>query len=229
MSISNKEERAPHLIKIQNDEYHPLFYDWTFYYLIPNRMNSTNNDWNSYLKKLHDFSTFEDFWAILNSIEPSSKLQKGCRYYVFKKPIQPLWEDPGNTGGHEISIHYHFSQIKPDQKSIRTFQNSNNISNEIHNKAQEKWKKLIIAVLCNKDEYFHAKELINGIEFTCRANAIKVGIWTKPTTEEQFESLKNDLLNILEYNEKEEEFKTEVIAIEKEKDETRQINKKKDS
>lgn len=218
--LNSNKEKPPHLIHIKNGEYHQLHCDWSFYYLIPNKINSSNKNWNSYLKKLHDFNTFEDFWAIINSIEPASKLQKGCRYYIFKKSIQPLWEDAENTGGREISVQYRLPQIKQDQKNRHSSPDLINISKEIHTKAQEKWKKLVIAVLCNKEEYFHEKDFINGIEFNCRANAIKVGIWTKPIKEMQYESLKMNLLNILEYNENEDEiFKTEVIALEEDREE----------
>ena len=229
MSSSNK-ERAQHIIKIKNEDYHQLYCDWTFYYLIPNKIDSTNKNWNSYLKKLHDFSTFEDFWAIVNSVEQPSNLKKGCRYYIFKKNIQPLWEDQQNTGGRDISRQYQLPQFRQDSKNRQPKPESNQPSNEILIKAQEKWKKLVIAVLCNRDEYFHEKDLINGVEFTCRANAIKVGIWTKPITEQQFESLKTDLLSILEYNEAEnEQFKTELITVEEEKESIHQTNKKLES
>lgn len=221
MSSSNK-EKAPHIIKLKKDEYHQLYCDWTFYYLIPNKINSQNKNWDSYLKKLHDFSTFEDFWAIVNSIEAPSELQKGCRYYIFKKNIQPLWEDQQNTGGREISIQYHF----PRRSTPEFF----NLLKGVHAKSHQKWIKLVTAVLSNSEEYFHEKESINGVEFTCRANAIKVGIWTKPIAEKQYESLRVDLLKLLEFNETEnEEYKTEVITLEEEKEEMHQTNKKSES
>ncbi|OHT01136.1 Eukaryotic initiation factor 4E family protein [Tritrichomonas foetus] len=225
---AKKDEKPPHLFKFK-DNFHELFNDWTFYYLIPNRLNSKTPNWNSYLKKLHDFGTFEDFWAIINSIEPAGQLQKGCRYYIFKKDIRPLWEDEKNTGGREISIQYNLPP-EPKGKHFHNNQPTPHYAEylkklePIQTMAQEKWIELSVAILCNKSNYFVHNEFINGIEFNVRAKAIKVGIWTKPVTEEQFEQIKNDLIKILKFGDHpdQEEFWTEVIMLEKEKEAMRQ-------
>ncbi|OHT03016.1 Eukaryotic initiation factor 4E family protein [Tritrichomonas foetus] len=185
-------------------EFHQLNSNWTFYYLIPNRLNAERTvNWKTYLKILHDFNTFEDFWAIVDSIEPPSRLQKGCRYYIFKKGIEPLWEDPKNNGGKEISIEYRLPSFT-NNKDKRGKNNHEQIEKiqqqkEIMKKCQDKWIDLCMAVFCNHPNYFKATDKINGIEYNCRAGIIKVGIWTKQIDEKDFTSIKDDLHRVMEY------------------------------
>ncbi|KAK8846299.1 hypothetical protein M9Y10_020306 [Tritrichomonas musculus] len=197
MSTSN-DNKPPSLLKktIKKNEMKQV---WTFYYLIPAKYNADKNvDWKNYLNILHDFNTFEDFWAIIASIEPAWKLQKGCRYYIFKKGIEPLWEDKANLGGKEISIEFKHPQKQGDQKQRRA---DNQELNKIQKACEEKWIRLCASVFCNNEKYFKNIDKINGIEFNIRAQIIKVGIWTEKVTDEEFHQLVHDLHEIMEYKE----------------------------
>ncbi len=46
----------------------------------------------------------EDFWRLYNNVLVPSKLKVGCTYNLFKKEIQPRWEDPGNAKGARVAI-----------------------------------------------------------------------------------------------------------------------------
>jgi len=74
---------------------HPLQNDWTLWYY----KNDRTKSWEMNLKEVITFSTVEDFWALYNHIEKVSRLEKGCDYSLFKKGIQPAWEDPANEKG----------------------------------------------------------------------------------------------------------------------------------
>ena len=39
----------------------------------------------------------EAFWNVVVSLRPVEKLPSGSTLYLFKKGIQPMWEDPQNT------------------------------------------------------------------------------------------------------------------------------------
>ena len=198
--MSSSNERKPTcLFKDKNKEPHMMKCDWTFYYLIPAKYNADKNvDWKNYLNPLHDFNTFEDFWAIIASIEPAWKLQKGCRYYIFKKGIEPLWEDERNLGGKEISIEYKHPQKAGDPKQRR---NDMQELSKIQKSCEEKWIRLCASVFCHNTEYFKNIDKINGIEFNIRAQIIKVGIWTEKLNEEaEFQQLKDDLHKIMEFD-----------------------------
>lgn len=41
----------------------------------------------------------EDFWRLYNNVAPPSQLQLGCSYNLFKRGIEPKWEDPANDKG----------------------------------------------------------------------------------------------------------------------------------
>ena len=77
---------APFLIP--DIQHHSLQSTWTFSYCFPPRSPDIKIDqWERYLHYFTDFSSFEDFYGIINSIEKPSQLPVGCRYYVFRKGI----------------------------------------------------------------------------------------------------------------------------------------------
>jgi len=78
---------------------HPLKYAWMLYYdaeLFGGKRPST---WGDNIKQIYQFGSVEDFWRLYNNISSPSQLQFGCTYSVFKKGIEPKWEDPSNEKG----------------------------------------------------------------------------------------------------------------------------------
>jgi translation initiation factor 4E len=177
---------------VQN--FHDLQNVWTFYYLVPNREGQKDKNWKDFLHKLYDFRSFEDFWAIVNTIEPASKLPKGCRYYIFKQGVQPLWEDEKNLHGSELYTEYALQVQKSPlgkQKSVHALKDEpGNIEAEKH------WKDLALSVLANALTVPHGSK-INGVEFNCKRNSVKVGVWTGPITDEEFRDLSQAVKAIL--------------------------------
>lgn len=153
-----------YLVKeIPPEEQHELADHWTFWYLIP-KLDYSTTDWSSFLKELLSFKTFEDFWGILNSINRPSTLVTGCRYYIFKKGIRPLWEDEHNSNGFQVTTSYQ------DRKN-----------------GEAMWEKLAALVVGQTvSEY----PFINGVEFTCKKSVVTIGVWTKQIDSEQVESIK---------------------------------------
>eukprot|EP00123_Amoebidium_parasiticum_P013874 comp22201_c0_seq1/m.32648 comp22201_c0_seq1/g.32648 ORF comp22201_c0_seq1/g.32648 comp22201_c0_seq1/m.32648 type:complete len:205 (-) comp22201_c0_seq1:263-877(-) len=88
---------------------HPLQNKWTLWYDNPNRKTNSQS-WSLYLKKVTDFDTVEDFWAVWKSIVPALKLVAGSNYHLFKYGIQPMWEDPANEAGGKWQIISHRNQ-----------------------------------------------------------------------------------------------------------------------
>jgi translation initiation factor 4E len=168
--------------------WHNLQQVWTFHYLIPNRIGLQNANWADFLRELHDFQTFEDFYAILNTIDPASGLPKGCRYYVFRRGVKPLWEDEGNLNGKEI-----FAQYPSDPK------NSKQVSKAHAEEAERKWRDLTLSVIANPrgDPLLRHQAKINGVEYNCRGSVVKVGIWTAPLSPSEFQAIEEDVRAIL--------------------------------
>ena len=138
----------------EEEEVHNLSDTWVFWYLIPNRSGQVN-DWKEYLHPLHSFSASEDFLRLLNSVEHPAKLLRGCRYYIFRSAVKPLWEHPAAVGGHFVWV-----EIQKDSEK----------SNEI----ERKWIE-IVQEIC-EDEY-PEKEKILGVEFNSRPASWKISIW----------------------------------------------------
>jgi translation initiation factor 4E len=188
---------VPHLLadkdlaKFQGQKkptWHNLQQVWTFHYLIPNRIGLQNANWADFLKELYDFQTFEDFYAILNTIDPASGLPKGCRYYVFRRGVKPLWEDEGNLNGKEI-----FAQYPSDPKNLKQ------VSKAHAEEAERKWRDLTLAVIANPrgDPALRHQAKINGVEYNCRGSVVKVGIWTAPLSPSEFQAIEEDVRAIL--------------------------------
>jgi len=71
---------------------HPLEHTWTLWWF-----NNKTKNWKA--EEVISFSTIEDFWGAYNWVQPASKLGINSDYAVFKKGIQPDWEDPNNAKG----------------------------------------------------------------------------------------------------------------------------------
>jgi len=74
---------------------HPLANTWVFWWF----RNEKSRTWEQNQERIATVDTIEDFWQIYNYIEPASQLGQGCDYAVFKKGIQPDWEDFQNMSG----------------------------------------------------------------------------------------------------------------------------------
>ena len=71
------------LIQSSNDLTYPLEDSWTFWYFKNDRMC----DWKDNLIKITTVSTVEHFWSVFNHIQPASRLDQGCDYFLFKTHI----------------------------------------------------------------------------------------------------------------------------------------------
>ena len=89
---------------------------WCF---IPDRFTTKDANWIDFLHPADTFDTIDKLWEIINSMEKSAFLPKGCRYYVFKKGIKPLWEDHFNQGGYEVSIEHAITKSKRNKITDR--------------------------------------------------------------------------------------------------------------
>jgi len=130
---------------------HPLQNDWTLWYFKNDRQKS----WELNLKEVITFSTVEDFWALYNHIEKVSHLGNGCDYSLFKKGIQPAWEDPANEkGGRWI-----FTVAKQFSKqSLDTF-----------------WLEVLMCLV--GESFGENGVIVNGAVVNIRPKADKISVW----------------------------------------------------
>uniref|UniRef100_A0A171A8L4 eIF-4F 25 kDa subunit n=2 Tax=Triatoma infestans TaxID=30076 RepID=A0A171A8L4_TRIIF len=131
---------------------HPLQNSWTLWYI----ENDRRKDWKQNLKEIISFDTVEDFWSLYNHIKAASELKQGCDYCLFKKGIQPMWEDAANKEGGRWLI-----SLEKKQREV-----------ELDNY----WLEIM---LCMIGETFdeHSDEVC-GATVNVRSKMDKIGLWT---------------------------------------------------
>mmetsp|Transcript_17313 Transcript_17313/g.22526 ORF Transcript_17313/g.22526 Transcript_17313/m.22526 type:complete len:196 (+) Transcript_17313:138-725(+) len=75
-----------------------LHNEWCVWYDNP-RQAKPNTSWKDNLKHVGTFDSVKGFWRIFNNIKPPSHLSLNSNYHIFKKGIEPMWEDPLNAKG----------------------------------------------------------------------------------------------------------------------------------
>jgi translation initiation factor 4E len=61
-------------------------------------------EYENQVKKIAEFQTIEDFWAIFQHLRKPDSCKPGIEFQMFKDPIKPMWEDEYNKDGGRISI-----------------------------------------------------------------------------------------------------------------------------
>jgi len=61
-------------------------------------------EYENQVKKIAEFQTIEDFWAIFQHLRKPDSCKPGIEFQMFKDPIKPMWEDEYNKEGGRISI-----------------------------------------------------------------------------------------------------------------------------
>lgn len=85
---------------------HQLKHTWTLYYdaQLFGGKRPPQAQWGDNIKEVYTFNTVEDFWRMHNNLASPSQIQSGCTFSLFKKGIQPKWEDPKNAKGGKWTI-----------------------------------------------------------------------------------------------------------------------------
>ena len=75
-----------------------LHREWQVWYDNP-KQAPADTTWKENLKNVGCFNTVQKFWRIFNNIKPPSQLAIGSNYHIFKRGVEPMWEDPMNAKG----------------------------------------------------------------------------------------------------------------------------------
>jgi len=84
---------------------HPLKTPWTLWY--DDSLGGgkrPQGTWGEQIKEVLTVSTVEDFWRLYNNVAPPSQLPPGCSYNLFRRGVEPKWEDPANAKGGKWTI-----------------------------------------------------------------------------------------------------------------------------
>ena len=61
-------------------------------------------EYESQVKKIAEFETIEDFWAIFQHLRKPDSCKQGIEFQLFKVPIKPMWEDEANKNGGRLTL-----------------------------------------------------------------------------------------------------------------------------
>jgi len=94
--IDDAKNKEPEPIIIQ----HPLEYEWCFWTkdVKKDKDKSALSFGDNYIQ-FCEVSTIEQFWGCVNSLESPNEWPGGTDVLVFRKGIQPKWEDDANKNG----------------------------------------------------------------------------------------------------------------------------------
>lgn len=146
---------------------------WTLWFNSNSGQIQNNENWGEGLKPVYDFGTVEQFWAMFNHLVPPSQLQAKMDVCVFKKGIEPKWEDHNCAKGGRWRV-----PLPKDPNSL--------------NKA---WLEVLLAMI---GEQFREGDDICGVVFQPRGKASRVDLWTKTSRDEAMQlSLGRKLKEIL--------------------------------
>ena len=143
---------------------------FVFWYHINEIM--ADQEYESQIKKLAEFDTLEDFWAIFQYLKKPDDCKQAIEFQLFKDQIKPMWEDENNKNGGRIAI---------------------KLRKEFSNLA---WEESIFAFIGG---YFdkEIKDEINGLVINCKKEYNTLQIWIKTYTNEIISGIEKNLREIL--------------------------------
>ena len=133
---------------------------------------SPDQEYESQIKKLAEFDTLEDFWAIFQYLKKPDDCKQAIEFQLFKDPIKPMWEDENNKDGGRIAL-----------KLRKEFSNL-------------VWEELVFAFIGG---YFtkEIKDEINGLVINCKKDFNTLQIWIKSYNNEVTSAIEKNIREIL--------------------------------
>ena len=146
---------------------------YVFYYRISDDQKSQKNinkeDYETQIKKIAEFDTIEDFWAIFQHLRKPDSCRPGIEFQLFRGDIKPLWEDESNKNGGKVSI-----KLCKDYTTII-------------------WEEMIFALIGDV-----LPEKINGIIVSSRKEMNILQIWFNDWSEEGNNNIKKMIRDLLQ-------------------------------
>uniref|UniRef100_A0A914CA07 eIF-4F 25 kDa subunit n=1 Tax=Acrobeloides nanus TaxID=290746 RepID=A0A914CA07_9BILA len=144
----------------------PLRTPWTLWYLNKQLIINKEN-WKEGLKQVCDITTIGEFWEMIREIKTPIQLSNGDDYYLFRKGINPEWEDKANKIGGRWNID--FDKRKREILAVNL------------------WEEIMMLVIGEQFGKLNQKinDEICGVGFQIRGSkGHKIAIWTRDATNE---------------------------------------------
>ena len=133
---------------------------------------SSDQDYQAQIKKLAEFDTLEDFWAIFQYLKKPDDCRQPIEFQLFKEGIKPMWEDENNKNGGRIGL-----KLRKEYSNLV-------------------WEELIFAFIGG---YFaeEIKNEINGLVINCKKDFNTLQIWTKNFSQSITNGIEKNIREIL--------------------------------
>jgi len=82
----------------------PLEHSWSFWFDKYIGPGLSAAEYEASMKVLGTVSTVQQFWQWFNNLPAAHDLGPRCSYHMMKQNIRPLWEDPANVNGGNLSF-----------------------------------------------------------------------------------------------------------------------------
>jgi hypothetical protein len=115
----------------------------------------TAHEYADAIKEVFVVKTIQEFWRWYNNLPGAAELDPSCTYHLMKNGIRPLWEDPGNVRG-------------------------GNLTAKISCKdANEVWLRLCLLAISGQLDHFLAKcgDQICGVSIGMRKTDAAIYLW----------------------------------------------------
>ena len=142
-------------------------------YQIPPKTKIDKSEYENQIKKIAEFETIEDFWAIFQHLRKPDSCRPGIEFQLFRYGVKPIWEDDNNKNGGKVTI-----KLRKDFTTII-------------------WEEMIFALIGDvlpesiKDE-------INGIVVASRKDFNKLQIWFKNWSKEKNNIIERTIKDLLQ-------------------------------
>lgn len=145
-------------LELRNHPKHPLKDSWTFWCLDIGR----SKNWEECLVPLNTFQHVEDFWALFHHLASINEMKPGSDYMMFKKGIQPKWEDPLNRSGGRWMI-----KLEPQNRA-----------DEVN---QQAWTELLLLLISG---LIDGADKVTGAVCNVRRMCDKLSLWMSDCSDE---------------------------------------------
>ena len=141
-------------------------------YQVQSKQPIDKKEYENQVKKIAEFETIEDFWAIFQHLRKPDSCKPGIEFQMFKDPVKPMWEDENNKNGGRISI-----KLRKEYTTII-------------------WEEMIFALIGDVLPK-EIKDEINGLVINCKKDFNTLQIWTKSFTDEVTTGIEKNIRELL--------------------------------
>lgn len=129
---------------------------WSFWF--DNPRVAPNGEWKETLLEVASFDTVAKFWSVFNNVRIPRDLAANSNYSLFRKGIEPSWEDPQNRDGGKFVLTIPKKDVNMSKRT------------------DEWWLFTCLAVI---GETMEKDRQVNGAVISIRKHQDRIALWLK--------------------------------------------------